>query len=118
MLTGDGDLLAARQDTNTLRAADGVAEKAVQEAVVEGGGVANLGDMVAARQSGVVTALVLGLLQSVLVGAGEGRMDATCAGESQSGGSEERGNSEELHFDDGLKEFAWKRRESERRLIE
>lgn len=103
---GDGDLLAAREDTNTLGAADGVAEKAVQEAVVEGGGVANLGDMVAARQSGVFTALVLGLLQRVLVGAGEGRVDDPCVGEGQSGGSEERDNSEELHFENGLEEFA------------
>lgn len=62
--------------------------------------------MVAARQSGVFTALVLGLLQRVLVGAGEGRVDDTCVGEGQSGGSEERDNSEELHFENGLEEFA------------
>jgi hypothetical protein len=108
VLTGDGDLLAAGKDTDTLRAANGVAEKAVQDAEVEGVGVADLGDMVAARQSGVVATFVLGLLQSVLIGAVEGRVDGrssavTSARESQSGGSEERDNSEELHVDGGLK---------------
>lgn len=111
MLTDGGeeiDFAASFQETDSASAAEDVAGQAVQEARVDGRGVALLDDLVAARQNHVLTALVLGLLHSVLVAAGPGI--GSSAGKSQSGCSEQRDNSEELHFDDGLKkEFAWKR---------
>jgi hypothetical protein len=102
------DLAASLQETDGIGAAEDVAGNAGQEALVDGRGVALVGDLVAARHNIVVTALVLGLLQSEVVAAGPGI--GSTAGKSQSGGSEQRDNSEELHFDGWLKEeFAWKR---------
>lgn len=117
--TGDIKLGAAREQTDTLRAAEGVAKEAVQKTIVDAGGVADAGDVVAAGQGGLLTTLVLGLAQSVLVGVVEdgvniGSLAASGGGKSQSGGGEERDNGEELHFDGWygwrfVLEKAWRR---------
>jgi hypothetical protein len=105
-LTIEVQVIAAVEETKAIATGattDSVGQNTVQKAVVDNAAGTRGDHLVAAGDNGVIATLSVGLLEGDIAGDGlDLAVRAVAGGKGQSGGSEEEGSGEELHFD-GLK---------------